>query len=88
MGFSTHIAGRYLRSRRHSRFLSRGSVTSIVGIAIGVFVMNVSLAVMNGFSSQMHQTFVENLPMVSVLTSDPLGFQNLGQSIDTIGEDQ
>ncbi len=87
MGFSTHIANRYLRSRRHSRFLSRGSVTSIVGIAIGVFVMNVSLAVMNGFSSQMHKTFVENLPMISILTSDPTGFSDLGGSIDLIGED-
>jgi len=88
MGFSTHIARRYLRSRRHSRFLSRGSITSITSIAIGVFVMNVSLAVMNGFSSQMHQTFVENLPMVSVLTSNPMGFDDLGNSMDVIGEDQ
>jgi lipoprotein-releasing system permease protein len=87
MGFSTHIARRYLRSRRHSRFLSRSSVTSIAGIAIGVFVMNVALAVMNGFSTQMHTTFVENLPMISILTSDPMGFDNLGQSMDVIGDD-
>ena len=38
MEFAGYIARRYLRSRRHSRFLSRGSVTAIVGIAIGVMV--------------------------------------------------
>ena len=49
MYFAGYIARRYLRSRRHSRFLSRGSVTAIVGIAIGVAVLNITLAVMNGF---------------------------------------
>ena len=41
MQFAGYIAMRYLRSRRHSRFLSRGSVTAVVGIAIGVTVLNI-----------------------------------------------
>ena len=87
MQFATHIARRYLRSRRHSRFLSRGSVTAIVGIAIGVTVLNVTLAVMNGFHSEMRRTFVENMPMVSVITSRPEGFTALGAVMDSIATD-
>ena len=87
MEFAGYIARRYLRSRRHSRFLSRGSVTAIVGIAIGVTVLNITLAVMNGFHHEMRRTFVENMPMISIITSAPEGFTDLGKVMDTIGED-
>lgn len=85
MDFSGYIARRYLRSRRNSRFLSRGSVTAIVGITIGVAVLNITLAVMNGFHAEMQRTFVENMPMVTVATSRVEGFTNLGATMDTIG---
>jgi len=87
MEFSAHLAGRYLRSRRHSRFLSRGSTTAIAGIAIGVMVLNITLAVMNGFHAEMRRTFVENMPMVSVITSRPAGFTELGALMDSIAAD-
>jgi lipoprotein-releasing system permease protein len=87
MDFALHIARRYLRSRRHSRFLSRGSVTAIVGITLGVAVLNITLAVMNGFHTEMRRTFVENMPMITVITSDPQGLSNLGQLMDTAAED-
>lgn len=84
MRFAAYIARRYLRSRRHSRFLSRGSVTAIVGIAIGVAVLNVTLAVMNGFHAEMRRTFVENMPMISIITSRPEGFGPLGAVMDSV----
>ena len=87
MDFSGYIARRYLRSRRHSRFLSRGSITAIVGITIGVAVLNITLAVMNGFHSEMRRTFVENMPMITVNTTAPEGFTNLGELMDRIGAD-
>jgi len=87
MQFAGYIAKRYLRSRRHSRFLSRGSVTAIVGIAIGVTVLNITLAVMNGFHDEMRRTFVENMPMISIITSVPEGFTDLGKVMDTVGAD-
>ncbi len=67
MDFALYIARRYLRSRRHSRFLSRGSITAIIGITIGVAVLNITLAVMNGFHTEMRRTFVENMPMITVI---------------------
>jgi lipoprotein-releasing system permease protein len=84
MRFAGYIARRYLRSRRHSRFLSRGSVTAILGIAIGVAVLNITLAVMNGFHSEMRRTFVENMPMISIITSRPEGFGQLGAVMDSV----
>nr|MEE4268259.1 ABC transporter permease [Candidatus Krumholzibacteria bacterium] len=88
MDFARYIARRYLRSRRHSRFLSRGSVTAIAGITIGVAVLNITLAVMNGFHTEMRRTFVENMPMISVITSRAEGFTDLGATLDAIGGDE
>jgi lipoprotein-releasing system permease protein len=87
MTFAGYIARRYLRSRRHSRFLSRGSVTAVAGIAIGVAVLNVTMAVMNGFHLEMRRTFVENMPMISVHTGAPEGLTGLGGLMDLIGQD-
>ena len=86
MEFSAYIAGRYLRSRRHSRFLSRGSMTAVIGIAIGVMVLNITLAIMNGFHTEMRRSFIENMPMITVITSAPEGFSDLGGTMDRIGQ--
>ncbi len=86
-GFSAYIAARYRRSRRNSRFLSRGSVIAIIGITIGVTVLNITLAVMNGFSAEMMRTFVENMPMITVVTDAPEGFTELGAVMDSAATD-
>ena len=87
MKFAGYIAGRYLRSRRNSRFLSRGSVTAIVGISLGVMVLNITLAVMNGFHAEMQRVFVENMPMISVVTSKAEGLTEIGAVVDSIAGD-
>ncbi|RKZ19560.1 hypothetical protein DRQ50_01835, partial [bacterium] len=87
MEFAAYMTRRYLRSRRHSRFLGRSGVIAILGVTIGVAVRNITLAVMNGFHSEMRRTFVENMPMVSVITGQPEGFPELGALMDTIGAD-
>jgi lipoprotein-releasing system permease protein len=88
MPFPAYMARRYLRSRRHSRLLGRSSVIAILGITIGVAVLNITLAVMNGFHAEMQRTFVENMPMVSVITGRAAGFDQLGAVMDTIGADE
>jgi len=87
MRFATYIARRYLRSRRRSRFLSRVSVIAVLGIVIGVMVLDLVLAIMNGFHAELRRTFVNNMPMVSVITSAPAGFQRMGAVLDSIGVD-
>ncbi len=87
MEFSYYIAKRYLRSRNRSGVLNRSSILAIIGISIGVIVLHIVLAVMNGFEAEMRRTFVENMPMVTVQNTSPEGFSNLGALMDIIGDD-
>ncbi|MFO7652266.1 MAG: ABC transporter permease [Candidatus Krumholzibacteriia bacterium] len=84
MNFASYIARRHLRSRRHSVFLNVVSVIAVTGIVIGVAVLNLVLAIMNGFRAEIQRTFVENMPMVSVVTSAPEGFTDLPLTLATI----
>jgi lipoprotein-releasing system permease protein len=88
MQFAYYIARRYLRSRHRSGFLNRSSVLAIIGITIGVAVLHIVLAVMNGFEAEMRRTFVENMPMVTVHSSAAEGFTDLGGLMDLVGEDE
>lgn len=85
MGVARYIARRYQRSRRRSRALSRASVIAIVGIAVGVLVLDVTLAVMNGFHDELQRSFVDTMPMITVTNHDLEGFVDLGRIMDTIG---
>jgi lipoprotein-releasing system permease protein len=85
MGVARYIARRYQRSRRRSRALSRASVIAIVGIAVGVFVLDVTLAVMNGFHAELQRSFVDTMPMVTVTNHSVEGFVELGRDMDQIG---
>jgi len=87
MQFAYYIARRYLRSRNFSGFLNRSSVLAIIGITIGVMVLHIVLAVMNGFESEMRRTFVENMPMVTVHSTAPEGFTDLGALMDQVAAD-
>ena len=51
--FEWMIALRYLRSRRKERFVSVISIISLLGIAIGVAVLIIVMAVMNGFRHEL-----------------------------------
>ncbi|RKZ18194.1 hypothetical protein DRQ53_01255 [bacterium] len=66
MSLVTHISGRFLRTPG-SRLLSLITIFAGVGVILGVMVLDVTLAVMNGFRDQVQMTFVENMPMVTVL---------------------
>lgn len=84
MGAARYIARRYQRSRRRSRALSRVSVIAIVGIAVGVMVLNITLAVMNGFHAELRRSFVETMPMVTVACHAPDGFTRLDRDLEVI----
>lgn len=84
MGVARYIAQRYQRSRRRSRALSRASVIAIVGIAVGVMVLDITLAVMNGFHAELRRSFVETMPMITVACHAPDGFTRLEDDLATI----
>ncbi len=85
MDVARYISRRYQRSRRRSRALSRASIIAIAGIAVGVMVLDVTLAVMNGFHAELRRSFVDTMPMISVGCHAPGGFSDLGGTLDAIG---
>ena len=47
------IGWRYTRAKRNNHFISFISLTSMVGIALGVMALIVVLSVMNGFQDEL-----------------------------------
>lgn len=58
LGFSKKIALRYLWSKRAEAFISIISVISVIGVAIGVMVLNIVMAVMTGFEYELREKIV------------------------------
>ncbi len=59
MNFSIFIANRYVRSKRGSKFLSLISVISIAGIALGVAVVIIAMAILQGFDNTVRDKIVK-----------------------------
>jgi lipoprotein-releasing system permease protein len=58
LGFSKKIALRYLWSKRAEAFISIITVISVIGVAIGVMVLNIVMAVMTGFEHELREKIV------------------------------
>ena len=58
LGFSKKIALRYLWSKRSEAFISIITVISVLGVAIGVMVLNIVMAVMTGFEHELREKIV------------------------------
>lgn len=56
--FSKKIALRYLWSKRSEAFVTIITVISIVGVALGVMVLNIVMAVMTGFEHELREKIV------------------------------
>ncbi|RUR19579.1 lipoprotein-releasing ABC transporter permease subunit [Legionella qingyii] len=57
---------RYTRSRKKNHFVSFISLSSMLGIGIGVMVLITVLSVMNGFDQQIHNRFFGMAPEITV----------------------
>ena len=68
------IGLRYMRTKKRQRFISFISMTSMIGIALGVMVLLTVLSVVNGFDYEIKQRFFAITPEVTVMSA-----QNLSQ---------
>lgn len=66
------IGTRYTRAKRRSHFVSFISLTSILGLALGVLVMIVVMSVMNGFDREMQQRVLGMVPHATLESYQPL----------------
>lgn len=60
------IGLRYTRSRKKNHFVSFISLSSMLGIGLGVMVLVTVLSVMNGFDLEIHQRFFGMAPEITV----------------------
>lgn len=66
------IGARYTRAKRRNHFISFISMTSMIGLALGVLAMIVVLSVMNGFQREMSSRILGMVPHATVGATAPL----------------
>ncbi|MDF1758602.1 MAG: lipoprotein-releasing ABC transporter permease subunit [Legionellaceae bacterium] len=63
---SLFIGLRYTRSKKKNHFVSFISLSSMLGISMGVMVLITVLSVMNGFDEQIHKRFFGMAPEITI----------------------
>ncbi|WP_395608585.1 lipoprotein-releasing ABC transporter permease subunit [Pseudomonas sp. B22129] len=69
---SIFIGTRYTRAKRRNRFVSFISMTSMIGLALGVLAMIVVLSVMNGFQREMSSRILGMVPHATIVGVNPI----------------
>ena len=69
---SVFLGTRYTRAKRRNHFVSFISLTSMIGLALGVLVMILVLSVMNGFDHEMRTRVLGMVPHATVESSTPI----------------
>ena len=69
---SIFIGTRYTRAKRRNHFISFISLTSMIGLALGVLAMIVVLSVMNGFQKEMSARILGMVPHATIAGVQPL----------------
>lgn len=64
--FACYIGLRYTRAKKKNHFVSFISLTSMLGIGLGVMVLITVLSVMNGFDDEIHKRFFGMAPEITV----------------------
>ncbi|TNB91830.1 lipoprotein-releasing ABC transporter permease subunit [Pseudomonas jessenii] len=76
------IGTRYTRAKRRNHFVSFISLTSMIGLALGVIVMIVVLSVMNGFDHEMRTRVLGMVPHATLETGEPINdWQSLAAKV-------
>ncbi|AJE22235.1 lipoprotein-releasing ABC transporter permease subunit [Azotobacter chroococcum] len=66
------IGARYTRAKRRNHYISFISLTSMIGLALGVLAMIVVLSVMNGFQKEMSARVLGMVPHAAIAGVQPL----------------
>ena len=79
-----NIGLRYLRAKRRNQFISFISLTSMLGIVLGVTALITVLSVMNGFEQELRERILGMASHITITRMDGEGLQNwseMGKSI-------
>ncbi|SDG06248.1 lipoprotein-releasing ABC transporter permease subunit [Pseudomonas abietaniphila] len=76
------IGTRYTRAKRRNHFVSFISLTSMIGLALGVVVMIIVLSVMNGFDHEMRTRVLGMVPHATIESGEPISdWQSLAAKV-------
>ncbi len=80
-----YIGLRYMRAKKKNHFVSFISLSSMLGIGMGVMVLITVLSVMNGFDSEIHKRFFGMAPEITVTgqTGKISNWQQLASRLQT-----
>ena len=86
--FSKKIALRYLWSRRGEAFITILTIISILGVALGVMVLNITMAIMTGFESELKEKIIgaNSHIVVRQVAGNIDGWEEVKKSLETIPE--
>lgn len=84
--FPWEIANRYLWSRRSEAFITIISIISILGVAIGVMVINVTMSIMSGFEFELREKIVgtDSHIVIRAIGGRIQGWRELEQTITDV----
>ena len=68
--FETQVGLRYVRARRRNHFISFISMTSMLGVGLGVMALITVLSVMNGFEKELKERILGMASHATVMASD------------------
>lgn len=68
---SLYIGLRYTRAKRRNHFISFISLTSILGLTLGIMVLIIVLSVMNGFDRELQRRILGMVPQGSIVGYQP-----------------
>ncbi len=69
---SCFIGLRYTRARRRNHFISFMSLSSMIGLMLGVAVLITVLSVMNGFDRELKQRILGMVPHATITSPEPI----------------
>lgn len=82
--FSRKIALRYLWSKRSEAFISIITVISVIGVAIGVMVLNIVMSVMTGFEHELREKIVGTDSHIVINSANGVGIFGWRETADKI----
>src|ERR1043165_7840215 len=77
MNFPSRVAARYLWTARKQRHIAFLSTISILGLAIGVFALLISIALLSGLQDQIKERLMEASPHLLI---DPAGSHTISDA--------
>ncbi len=83
---SIFIGSRYTRAKRRNHFISFISLTSMIGLSLGVLAMIMVLSVMNGFQREMSNRILGMVPH-AVVAGDGVPLDDWGPVAEQLGAD-